>query len=528
MNIIEDSVDIHYIGGLRSQLNPKSWLSMLTSGDGFDPDILYILNGIYFGFKVIDEHVDIGPYFCKNYGSCFVGNNYDKLSTLLQSEVTDGKLCIVLDRPVCVHSLGVIGKKGSNKIRPITDCSQPESLSVNSFMGSVQDKFHYVTVEKIVSHILEGNRFVLSTVDLANAYRSVMIRPSDRTYFGLFFEGQYYVDNCLCFGSRSAPFIFNRLTDAVCRFLRDRGILCWNYLDDIICLSRDFESGILDQLTLINTLRNLGFYIAWNKVKSPSRRCVYLGIEIDTVDMCLRLPSDRLEKLRSELQFWTNRRKATEKQLQILTGHLSHCARIIQGANLYMHFLYTLLNEARGKRKVKLSKEFHDDLSWWVNLAFSMNSVPLVDVNINRSWISIASGNYPVTTRGQCFDTILEWPCVYVSGPVSDLCGILNVSDDQVIAFAGGEAPGLVDVFLPEELVHNQVACEIALIWVYLFRDYTLTNCSIDVYCSRKHTWLCLRKSRVKNELLAMLLRHVFWWSMERNVKLKFFHVPLG
>lgn len=142
--------------------------------------------------------------------------------------------------------------------------------------------------------------------------------------------------------------------------------LCWNCLDDIICISCDLVLGVKDQLTLIRVLWDLGLYIAWNKACSATYKYVYLGIQIDTNDMCLRFPAERLEKLRTEFYLWTNHMKATEKQFQILTGHLSHCALIIQGANLYMHFLYTLLAEARGKRKIKLSLDF----LWLASLAF--------------------------------------------------------------------------------------------------------------------------------------------------------------
>lgn len=171
-----------------------------------------MLNRIYFGFKVIDVNANIVNYSCKNNSSCVLDKNYAKLSGPLKSEVNEHKLSVVNNKPIYIHSLGVIGKKGTHKIRPITDCSQPELMSINCFMDQVQDKFHYETVENIVNHMIEGECFVMSTVDLAYAYQSVMIRPSDREFFGLLFEGHYYVDNCSCFGSRCSPFIFNRLT----------------------------------------------------------------------------------------------------------------------------------------------------------------------------------------------------------------------------------------------------------------------------------------------------------------------------
>lgn len=528
MELISSLPDVHFVGGIRSQLHPRAWLDILTSGTGYDPDIRYLLEGITFGFKVVDYDASIDPYHCNNYGSCYVASNFSKLKSLIDSEVGSGNLSLVSEKPCCIHSLGVISKKDSGKIRPITDCSQPADSSVNSYMDSVQSRFHYVSVEQVVSHMLGGKCLVMSTIDLANAYRSVMIRPSDRNYFGLAFRGQFYVDNCLCFGSRSAPFIFNRITDSVCHYMRDRGILCFNYLDDIICLSKDLDSGVSDQLEIIRTLRYLGFYIAWKKICSPTRVCVYLGIEIDTENMCLRLPKDRMLRLRKELEFWKGRRKATEKQLQVLLGHLSHCARIIQGSNLYMHFLFRKLWDARGKRRVKLSADFHDDLLWWHNQAFSFNSVPLVDVNAKQSWIQLVSGHLPILTRGERFDTQMEWPAVSVTSSEEECFVIMNESEDSYVAFSEGEGPGLIDVFLPGDLVTDPVAGELASLWIYLYSHEALRDSSVDVYCVRKKTWLCLKKSRVKHDLLAMLLRHIFWWSMERNVKLRFWYYPLG
>lgn len=141
------------------------------------------------------------------------------------------------EKPYCVHSLGVIKKKNCSKIRPITDCSVPENVSVNSYMNDVCEKFSYVTVGDVVSSIVEGKCNYMSTVDLASAYRSVPINAQNRQYFGLEWKGSYFVDNFLCFGTKSAPYIFSRLTDAICRYMRRRKVNCYSYLDDIICIS---------------------------------------------------------------------------------------------------------------------------------------------------------------------------------------------------------------------------------------------------------------------------------------------------
>lgn len=98
------------------------------------------------------------------------------------------------------------------------------------------------------------------------------------------------------------------------------GILAYNYLDDIICLSGSHDQGVEDHLYVIGLLRRLGFYIAWHKLTSPLRWCIYLGVQIDTLEMVIRLPDSKIEKIRAELRFWENRRKATRKHMQRLVG----------------------------------------------------------------------------------------------------------------------------------------------------------------------------------------------------------------
>lgn len=359
---------------------------MLSSGDQYDEDIEFILDGVLHGFHVVNADAEIPYYNQRNYGSCYVSDHYEKLSKLIEFEYSSGKLSRVDQTSHCTHAIGVVKKKDTGKIRPITDCKRPLDISVNNFTDKVWERFHFVTIDTVVQAITEEN--FMSTVDLANAYRSVVISPHDRKYFGLEFEGVKYQDNFLCFGCRAAPFIFNRLTDSVARFMRSKNIVCFNYLDDLICLSETYEKGVHDQLFLIYQLRRLGFYIAWEKVTSPSRVCKYLGLEIDTISMELRLPRDRLEKLRKELLFWRGQKKATYKQLQVLVGHLSHCSRIVQGGKLYMYFLIDLLVKSRDKRRIKLDSDFHSDLTWWWLFVENFNTVPLCDVNTIHDWVT--------------------------------------------------------------------------------------------------------------------------------------------
>lgn len=497
----------YYLAGVRSQLNPLNWLYMLSEGETYDIDTHYVLDGVLNGFHVVDDCPNIEGYFCRNYASCYSDENLKKLRKLVDSECNSGKLTLVHKPCLCTHALGVIRKKDTRKIRPITDCKRPIDLSVNNFTDHVWERFSFVTVEAVVGSILEGKHFV-STIDLANAYRSVLITPENRQYFGLELDGVYYRDNFLCFGSRAAPFVFNRLTDTISRYMGKLGITCYNYLDDLICLSSTYDKGVQDQLTLLRQLRKLGFYISWEKVVSPSQVATYLGIEIDTVEMKMRLPEEKIQKLRKELEFWHGKNKATYKQLQILAGHLSHGSRMIQGGKLYMYFLFDLLKKSEGKRRVKLTPDFHRDLSWWWVFLEEFNSVPISDIKSQMSWLTF-------------FDA---GDCVCVSSPQIDIITQPLIGDDVVVSYVKHKE--VWDLYLPEEIVGDLAAREIGSLWIYLMENPSIINTTISVLCCHKYTYVCLKKYRHKNVLVSLILRHVFWWSLAHNVNLKFRYDP--
>ena len=61
-------------------------------------------------------------------------------------------------------------------------------------------------------------------------------------------------------------------------------------------------------LTLIQLLRKLGFSIAYDKVEGPTQVLTFLGIQIDTRDMSLRLPPNKIKKLKAVLATFKHRK----------------------------------------------------------------------------------------------------------------------------------------------------------------------------------------------------------------------------
>ena len=90
-------------------------------------------------------------------------------------------------------------------------------------------------------------------------------------------------DTRLPFGARKSPPIFNRITQAVARSLRQAGHHVVVYLDDFFLCGPDFLSCKTTYDALILKLRDLGFQINWKKVVDPCQQLVFLGIQINTM-----------------------------------------------------------------------------------------------------------------------------------------------------------------------------------------------------------------------------------------------------
>lgn len=67
---------------------------------------------------------------------------------------------------------------------------------------------------------------------------------------------------------------------------------------------------------------NLGVLIADEKTEGPSTCLTVLGIEIDTKEMTLRLPMEKLDRLQALLKFWQGRCSGTRRDLESLAGLL--------------------------------------------------------------------------------------------------------------------------------------------------------------------------------------------------------------
>ena len=78
-----------------------------------------------------------------------------------------------------------------------------------------------------------------------------------------------------------------------------------HYLDDFLILTPPGSSKCKQELEgLLALFGRLQVPVAAEKVEIPSTQLIFLGIKMDTSTMCLRLPSEKLDNLKTMVADW--------------------------------------------------------------------------------------------------------------------------------------------------------------------------------------------------------------------------------
>ena len=157
----------------------------------------------------------------------------------------------------------------------------------------------------------------------------VPVHPDDQYLLGVHWESFLYVDKVLPFGLRSAPKIFSAVADALQWILHykgiQRGLHC---LDDFILVASGQQTAEFQKNTLVTVFSRMGVPLEEFKLEGPSTCLTFLGIEVGTVALQLRLPREKLRKLKYQLKRAICRRSVPKENLESLTGLLQFATKV--------------------------------------------------------------------------------------------------------------------------------------------------------------------------------------------------------
>ena len=141
----------------------------------------------------------------------------------------------------------------------------------------------------------------LAKLDLKDAYFTVPIFRDHQKYLRFAVDKIRYQFTCLPFGLSCAPWAFTKVLKPVVAFLRSLGIRLIIYIDDILVIGKSPDEVRDHVEALIALLEGLGFIVNMEKsVTTPSQQIEFLGLQVDTITMCLSLPGHKIKAIRGE------------------------------------------------------------------------------------------------------------------------------------------------------------------------------------------------------------------------------------
>ena len=335
------------------------------------PDALWVLNGIKFGFDL--GCLDGSPVSAQR--NCPSANAQSQvIDEYLKEEILHGSIAGPFQCPpiknLHINRFGVIPKSTPGKWRLIMDLSFPPDESVNSLIPDSAAEVRYMGIQEAVDKLmLVGPGALMAKFDIKRAYRLLPVNTNDRSLLGMKWKNKYYIDLALPFGLRSAPKIFTKFADVLEYLLSRVGSITHiqHYLDDFFLVGNPNSNDCQSALSAcFHLCRELGIPLAEDKTAGPSTVLTFLGIELDSSSMELRLPQDKITKIKTELAFWVSNRSGTKRQLLSLIGRLQYCC---QAVVLGRPFLRRLINRASTVSDlhhfVRLSAWEKDDIKWW-------------------------------------------------------------------------------------------------------------------------------------------------------------------
>ena len=184
------------------------------------------------------------------------------------------------------------------------------------------------------------------------------------------------------------------------------------YLGDMLLLASSLEDLLMAIDTLIFILQHLDFLInIKNSYIEPTSTLEFLGVIVDSGEMTLNLPKEKLLKVQNHCQEILEKGKVTVRKLSKLIGRLSSTAIAILPAPLhYRHLqhqqIQKLICHNSFEEKVEISVEARKELLWWKeNLTLCngrslISSPPQIIISSDASLQGWGASCHRLTTGG--------------------------------------------------------------------------------------------------------------------------------
>ncbi len=199
-------------------------------------------------------------------------------------------------------------------------------------------------------------------MNVKQAYWNVPVHPTNSLLLGMQWEDKVYIDRTLPFGLRSAPLIFSALADVLQWITEQQGV-SW----DFVMVGPPTSPACEHNMEIMQeTCDKAGMPIEPDKNEGPAQVITFLGLELDTNHLDIRLPSNKLMKLKALVSAWRGRKACKKSELLSLLGLLTHAGRAVKPGRSYVRRLIELSTKTRQlDHYVRINKKAKADIEWW-------------------------------------------------------------------------------------------------------------------------------------------------------------------
>ena len=288
--------------------------------------------------------------------------------------------------------IGLVPKAG-NKIRLIFHLSYDFNNGNVSLNGCTpkeicsvkyKDLDHAIDIcMKLLKKFGKNSILYYSKTDLESAFRLVSVLVIHRKWLLMRAEDPltkevfYFIEKCLPFGVSISCAVFQSFSDALAHITeyiinKNQFKILTNYLDDFLFISIDRdECGRMVQTFLV-VCKRINCPISHEKTEWTSVVITFLGALLDGERHCLCIPEEKRVKALNQVRWIKNKKKATIKEIQCLTGILNFLNRAIVPGRVFTRRMYAKLRTTTKDGKslkqyhhVNLCSEFKKDVGTW-------------------------------------------------------------------------------------------------------------------------------------------------------------------
>ena len=352
---------------------------------GYDSSLAeYLTSGFENGFSLCSDAPRVN-LICKNLKSAI--ENPMIVSEKISKEISAGRVAGPFAEPPFENfrtsPIGLVPKKEPGEFRMIHHLSYPPHESVNDYIDPDLCSVQYTKFDAAVKMIQKlGKGALLGKADIRSAFRLIPMSEQDFPLLGFTHEGLYFFDKMLPFGASISCSVFEKFATALQWIVRNncsQGELD-HYLDDFLFGGRAQTQDCLHLMqTFFDCCRRLGVPVSDEKTVWPTTILVFLGLELDSVLMLVRIPALKIEKLITQIENLLLHKKSVQlKEMQSLIGSLNFlCRAIVPGRPFCRRLINSTCGVTKPYHHIRIKPGMRQDLVMWLTFLKSFNGISM-------------------------------------------------------------------------------------------------------------------------------------------------------